>query len=87
MWNHRWLIIFCVFIKWAKGLDKCCDELLVSSSGPAEEYQADRLGVYKQLQNSELNGKPLYRKVDGDDYFYFWKWDQQDGGGHNWLIR
>ena len=35
----------------------------------------------------KFNDKPLYKQVDGDDYIYFWIWDNSDGGGHNWLIR
>ena len=70
-------------------LEKCCDEILISSSGPAEEYQEERLGVYKKLPNQQFNDKPLYRKVDGDDYLYFWKFYDQDdnGAGQNWLVR
>ena len=69
-------------------LEKCCDEVLVASSGPAEEYQGERLGVYKKLPNQQFNDKPLYRKVDGDDYLYFWKFlDPDNGAGHNWLVR
>ena len=55
---HR-LILILIFLQWSQeilcqsvnrlrdllSLD-CCDEILVSSSGPAEEYQGDRLGVY-----------------------------------------
>jgi hypothetical protein len=67
---------------------KCCDEVLIASSGPGEEYQSDRLGVYKQLENQKFNDKPLYRKVDGDDYLYFWIFEDEDNDyGDNWLVR
>ena len=46
------------------------------------------LGVYKKLPNREFNGKPLYRKVNGDDYLYFWKYTDPDNDfGHNWIVR
>ena len=32
----------------------CCDEVLVSSSGPAEEYQSDRLGVYISVPGTKI---------------------------------
>ena len=82
------LVVFVTFLVLAESLEKCCDEILISSSGPAAEYQADRLGVYKKLPNQEFNNKPLYRKVDGDDYLYFWKFTDPDNDfGHNWLVR
>ena len=65
----------------------CCDEVLLTSSGPGEEYQNDRLGVYKAIPGKKFNDKPLYKQVDGDDFIYFWIWDDQDGSGHNWLVR
>lgn len=70
------------------GLENCCEEVLISSSGPGFEYQRDRLGVYKMIPNQKFNDKPLYKKVDGDDYIYFWKFTDPDNGfGHNWIVR
>ena len=69
-------------------LEQCCDEVLLTSSGPGAEYQNDRLGVYKMIPNSELNNRPLYKKVNGDDYIYFWKFTDPDQNlGHNWIVR
>ena len=40
------------------------------------------------LPNQQLNDKPVYKKVNGDDYLYFWKFtDPDDGFGHNWVVR
>ena len=39
------------------------------------------------MPGRKFNDKPIYKQVDGDDYIYFWHWDIDDGGGHNWLVR
>lgn len=81
-------IFYIQFASILSQLQKCCDEVLVTSSGPGKQYQSERLGVYKMLPNREFNDKPLYKKVDGDDYLYFWIFDEANNGqGHNWLIR
>ena len=46
----------------------CCDEILVSSSGPAEEYQSDRLGVYISVPGTKilflLEKEIKFRQID-----------------------
>ena len=86
---RKLLLVFGTFlVVVVESLEKCCDEILISSSGPGAEYQGERLGIYKKLPNQEFNNKPLYRKVDGDDYLYFWKFTDPDNDfGHNWIVR
>ena len=42
----------CFLVNLANSLEKCCDEILISSSGPGAKYQNDRLG--KAFYNSAI---------------------------------
>ena len=47
----------------------CCQTLKLESWGGADYYQPQLLGSYGQI--SELNGKPVYRQIDGSHYLYW----------------
>ena len=55
MYYYTKLLLIVVFfgsflVNLANSLEKCCDEILISSSGPGAKYQNDRLG--KTFYNS-----------------------------------
>ena len=50
---------------------KCCDELVVSSSGESKDHQKSRLGRYVKSYSSE-NGRYTYQKEDEEKMFLFW---------------
>ena len=64
--------------------EDCCESLLITSSGLAQEYQLDRLGIY-DITQKVINDRPVFKKRNGDDYLYYWKF--KNNKGHNWLIR
>ena len=51
---------------------QCCPAISVSSTSVGEEYQAAQLGVYTIKDNLTVNGRPVYKQVSGDQYFYYW---------------
>ena len=63
---------------------ECCSVIFLSSSGPASSYQSDRLGPYVELPGRIINGRKVYSHYEGDDYIYYWRFD--NGEGENWLI-
>ena len=57
MYYYTKLLLILVFsgsflVNLANSLEKCCDEILISSSGPGAKYQNDRLG--KTFYNSAI---------------------------------
>ena len=51
---------------------QCCPSISVTSSSVGEEYQAVQLGLYSIKDNLTVNGRPVYKQVRGDQYFYYW---------------
>ena len=51
---------------------QCCPSISVTSSSVGEEYQAVQLGLYTIKDNLTVNGRPVYKQVRGDQYFYYW---------------
>ena len=59
--------------------DLLAEALILSSSGEAAEWNADKLGLY--LQNGTANGAPLYYQMDsGETRYYLFKHDR------NWIV-
>ena len=57
MYYYTKLVLILLFsgsfmVNLANSLEKCCDEILISSSGPGAKYQNDRLG--KTFYNSAI---------------------------------
>ena len=51
---------------------QCCPSISVTSTSVGEEYQAVQLGVYTIKDNLTVNGRPVYKQIRGDQYFYYW---------------
>jgi len=59
--------------------DLLAEALILSSSGEAAEWNADKLGLY--LRNGTANGAPLYYQMDsGETRYYLFKHDS------NWIV-
>ena len=50
---------------------KCCNAIILSSTGGAKDNQETRLGKYTKLEAS-TNGRFTYQKNDGEDVFLYW---------------
>ena len=51
---------------------QCCPSISVTSTSVGEEYQEGQLGIYTIKDNLTVNGRPVYKQVRGDQYFYYW---------------
>ena len=51
---------------------QCCPSISVTSTSVGEEYQGGQLGIYAIKDNLTVNGRPVYKQVRGDQYFYYW---------------
>ena len=51
--------------------EKCCNEIVLSSSGGTRDHQETRLGKYVKGDVSE-NGRFEYQKEDGENVFLYW---------------
>ena len=54
------------------GRSQCCASISVTSSAVGENYQSHQLGVYSLKENLTVHGRPVYKQVSGDQYFYYW---------------
>ena len=65
-----WLTVICIVRCQTRG--KCCDSISVTSSSVGESYQSNQLGIYSIKEDLTVNGRPVYKQVGGDQYFYYW---------------
>ena len=66
-WTKIFILNQCVFL----GLsESCCEELKLETWGMADFYQAERLGTYKKVGNSN-DGRYVYQQENGDNYLFY----------------
>ena len=42
--------------------------------GPASKLHGDKLGLYIAVEGSQRNGRPVYRRGEGDAFLHFNDW-------------
>ncbi len=52
------------------GSEACCDRIELDTMGMGDFYQADRLGEYYKIGNSQ-DGRMIYQQQEGDNFLYF----------------
>ena len=63
----------------------CCDQLRVSSNDVGQQFQPDRMSVYRWNSTTRptVNSYPAYTNSQGQ-WLYLWDWGR--GQGINWFI-
>jgi len=62
--------------------EKCCEVILVTSQGPAQDYQASYMGVY--VGEAGYKGRLLFTHTERRQYIYYHDWGPNQGA--NWFF-